>query len=54
MKIKYFQQPLILFLSILTIVSLFSGTLITAAVAAPPVGPDKLADFEAGLPVNWF
>ena len=22
--------------------------------AAPPVGPDKLADFEAGLPSNWF
>jgi len=25
-----------------------------AADAAPPVGPDKLADFEAGLPDNWF
>ncbi len=25
-----------------------------SAQAAPPVGPDKLADFEAGLPGNWF
>jgi beta-glucanase (GH16 family) len=24
------------------------------AQAAPPVGPDKLADFEAGLPSGWF
>ncbi len=25
-----------------------------SAQAAPPVGPDKLADFEAGLPTGWF
>jgi beta-glucanase (GH16 family) len=25
-----------------------------AAQAAPPVGPDKLADFEGGLPPGWF
>ena len=54
MKIKYFQQPLILFLSILTIVSLFSTLLTIPAEAAPPVGPDKLADFETDLPDNWF
>ena len=24
------------------------------ALGAPPIGPDKLADFEAGLPGNWF
>ena len=54
MRIKHIHQPLILFLSILTIISLFTGALPTTAVAAPPVGPDKLADFEAGLPGNWF
>ena len=54
MKLKYIYQPLILFLSLLTIVSLFSMSLTTTAVAAPPIGPDKLADFEAGLPSNWF
>ena len=54
MKIKHVHQPLILFLSMLTIVSLFSGLLATTAVAAPPVGPDKLANFEGGAPDGWF
>jgi beta-glucanase (GH16 family) len=54
LKFKHFQQPLILFISLLTVLSLFSVFLPTPAVAAAPVGPDKLADFEAGLPSNWF
>ena len=54
MKIKYIDQPLILFLSIFSIVGLLFTSLTTSAVAAPPVGPDKLADFETGLPDNWF
>ena len=35
-----------------SVVTLLPAT--PAANAAPPVGPDKLADFEAGLPGNWF
>jgi beta-glucanase (GH16 family) len=44
----------------LTILALVVGLLGLPALAgapvlgAPPVGPDKLADFEAGLPANWF
>jgi beta-glucanase (GH16 family) len=26
----------------------------TTTLAAPPVGPDKLADFEGGVPAGWF
>ncbi|MFC1922577.1 carbohydrate binding domain-containing protein [Chloroflexota bacterium] len=54
MKNKYSHQSLIGFLSILTIFSLLTISLTTTAVAAPPVGPDKLADFEAGEPGGWF
>jgi beta-glucanase (GH16 family) len=28
--------------------------LVAPAVAAPPIGPDKLADFEGGEPDGWF
>jgi beta-glucanase (GH16 family) len=54
MKLKYVIQPIFLFLCLLTIVSLLSISSTNSAVAAPPVGPDKLADFETGLPDNWF
>jgi len=42
--------------SFLLILSLLVGPLasVSPALAAPPVGPDKLADFEAGLSDNWF
>ncbi|HSF83910.1 MAG TPA: carbohydrate binding domain-containing protein [Anaerolineales bacterium] len=54
MKLRYFHQPFILFLSIFTIVSMVLISLATTAVAAPPIGPDKLADFEGDVPGGWF
>jgi beta-glucanase (GH16 family) len=47
----------VLFNSALVVSMLLSMLLNSAPAvsrAAPPVGPDKLADFEAGLPGNWF
>ena len=42
------------FMILLVLVALVSVLMAIPAAAAPPVGPDKLADFEAGLPDNWF
>jgi beta-glucanase (GH16 family) len=46
------------FMNLLLIGSLlFSMVVISSpviSVAAPPVGPDKLADFEGGVPDGWF
>lgn len=52
MKRHNFSLNIILIGSLLLSALAFSGP--TPSLAAPPVGPDKLADFEGGAPVGFF
>jgi hypothetical protein len=48
------DKRMTLFIMLASLVLLLNVPALTTVNAAPPIGPDMLADFEAGVPTGWF